>query len=245
MNENTGVALNFQDEVQGYLLAWDPVRQKEAWRVNYRGPWNGGVLSTAGNLVAQGSAAGEFALYRADTGEKLWSMDVQSGVMAAPVTFEVGGEQYIAVLSGWGGSFAMIGGRSANQSGNLRNVSRVLVFKLGGTGALPALAPVTLVLQPPPDKADPSTVLRGEDLFARNCGRCHGQAAISGGVAPDLRASHFLADDFWYEIVLNGALKSAGMVSFAPVLDRNDVTAIRDYVIHRANEDRAGVQASR
>jgi alcohol dehydrogenase (cytochrome c)/quinohemoprotein ethanol dehydrogenase len=242
---NIGVSVTFQDQVEGYLLAWDPVRQKEVWRVNYRGPWNGGVLTTAGNLVVEGSAAGEFAAYRADTGEKLWSMDAQSGIIAAPVTFEVGGEQYIAVLSGWGGAFPLVAGRGAAQSGNLRNVSRVLVFKLGGTVALPALTPVTLVLEPPPDKADPAIILRGQDLFGRHCSGCHGQAAISGGVTPDLRASHFLADDFWYEILLNGALKSAGMVSFSQVLDRIDATAIRDYVIHRANEDRASVRTSR
>jgi alcohol dehydrogenase (cytochrome c)/quinohemoprotein ethanol dehydrogenase len=245
IGQNIGVSVTFQDQVQGYLLAWDPVRQKEVWRVNYRGPWNGGALTTAGNLVVQGSAAGEFAVYRADTGEKLWSIDAQSGIIAAPVTFEVGGEQYIAVLSGWGGAFPLVAGRSAAQSGNLRNVSRMLVFKLGGTVALPALTPATLVLQPPPDKADAASILRGQDLFGRHCSECHGQAAISGGVTPDLRASHFLADDFWYEIVLNGALKSAGMVSFSQVLDRNDATAIRDYVIHRAAEDRAAVPASR
>jgi len=236
---NLGTSLEFGNQVRGYLLAWDPVRQEEVWRVDYRGPWNGGVLATAGNLIVQGSAAGELVVYRADTGDKLWRMDAQSGIIAAPVTFEVGGEQYIAVLSGWGGAFPLVAGRAAGQSGNLRNVSRVLVFKLGGTAALPTLTPQTLVLQPPPDKADQTSLLRGQDLFARHCSVCHGQAAISGGVIPDLRASPFLADDFWYEIVLKGVLKDAGMVSFSRVLDRNDATAIRDYVIHRANEDRA------
>jgi quinohemoprotein ethanol dehydrogenase len=244
---NIGTAIKFADRMQGYLLAWDPVQQKEVWRVNYLGPWNGGVLTTAGNLVVQGSAAGALAAYRADTGDKLWSMDLQSGIVAAPMTFEVGGEQYIAVLSGWGGAFPLVAGHAAGQSGNLRNVSRLLVFKLGGTAALPALTPAKLVLQPPPDKADPATVLRGQDLFAEHCGVCHGQAAISGGVTPDLRASQFLSNDFWYQIVLNGALQTAGMVSFNSVLDRDGATAIRDYVIHRSNEDRAAasVQAAR
>ena len=90
-------------DVKGYLLAWDPVNQKEVWRANYLGPWNGGVLTTAGNLVVQGNAAGDFGAYRADNGQKLWSMSAQSPVMAAPVTYEVDGEQYIAVLAGWGG----------------------------------------------------------------------------------------------------------------------------------------------
>ena len=124
---NLGVApsaLTSQNE--GFLLAWDPVRQREAWRVAYKGPWNGGVVTTAGNIVAQGDAAGNFNVYRADNGEKLWSMFAQSGIIAAPSTFEVAGEQYIAVLSGWGGSYALSGGKAAAMSGNLRNVSRLL-----------------------------------------------------------------------------------------------------------------------
>ena len=136
---NLGVApsaLTAQNE--GFLLAWDPVHQREAWRVAYKGPWNGGVVTTAGNIVAQGDAAGNFNVYRADNGEKLWSMFAQSGIIAAPSTFEVAGEQYIAVFSGWGGSYALSGGKAAAMSGNLRNVSRLLVFKLGGTGELAA-----------------------------------------------------------------------------------------------------------
>jgi len=64
------------------------------------GPWNGGILTTAGNLVIQGNAVGFLSAYRADTGEKLWSMSAQSAIVAAPVTYEVDGEQYVAVLSG-------------------------------------------------------------------------------------------------------------------------------------------------
>ena len=120
--------------VKGYLIAWDPVNQKEVWRANYLGPWNGGVLTTAGNLVIQGNAAGDFSAYRADSGKKLWSMFAQSPVMAAPVTYEIDGEQYIAVLSGWGGAYPFLQGKQSDKSGNERNVSRMLVFKLGAKG---------------------------------------------------------------------------------------------------------------
>jgi len=225
---------------QGFLLAWDPVKQKEVWRVNYRGPWNGGIVTTAGNLVVQGNATGEFAVYRADNGQKLWSMDVQSPTMGGPMTYEVGGEQYIAVLSGWGSAFSLQAGKVAAQSGNLRNVSRVLAFKVGGTATLPPLEPRTLVINPPPEPADTASVADGEAVFGRYCSACHGENAVGGGVVPDLRASNFLGNDFWYEIVLNGALKDAGMVSFKSALDRDDVTAIRNYVIHRANQDSKG-----
>jgi PQQ-dependent dehydrogenase (methanol/ethanol family) len=102
---NIGVATTNRANVKGYLIAWDPVKQKEVWRANYMGPWNGGILTTAGNLVVQGNAAGFFSVYRADTGDKLWSTSTQAAVMAAPITYEVDGEQFIAVLSGWGGAY--------------------------------------------------------------------------------------------------------------------------------------------
>ena len=198
---------------------------------------NGGVVTTAGNIVAQGDAAGNFNVYRADNGEKLWSMFAQSGIIAAPSTFEVAGEQYIAVLSGWGGSYALSGGKAAAMSGNLRNVSRLLVFKLGGSGVLPPLEPRAIVINPPPEPADAASIARGEPLFDQYCSACHGEHAVGGGVVPDLRASNFLSMDFFYNIVLDGALKDAGMASFKSALSRDDVTAIRNFVIHRANQD--------
>ena len=233
---NLGVDVEGANPVnKGYLLAWDPVKQREVWRVDYRGPWNGGVVATAGNIVAQGDASGHFNVYRADTGQKLWSMDAQSAMMGGPVTYEVDGEQYIAVLTGWGAGFSLQAGTPAGQSGNLRNVSRVLAFKIGGTAALPPLEPRELVIKPPPEPADKASIAHGQALFGRYCGVCHGADAVGGGVVPDLRASSFLGNDFWYEIVLNGALKDAGMVSFKSALNRDDATAIRNYVIHRAN----------
>jgi quinohemoprotein ethanol dehydrogenase len=240
MGWNLGVAAASTPGVKGRLLAWDPVHQKEAWRVEYLGPWNGGVLTTAGNLVAQGDAAGNFNVYRADSGEKLWSMSAQSAVMAGPMAYEVNGDQYIAVMSGWGGGYPLMQGKDAAKSGNLRNVSRVLVFKVGGTATLPALAPEQkLVLNPPPATADAATVAAGHALYGQYCGVCHGENAVGGGVVPDLRASSFLGNDFFYEIVLNGAMKDAGMAPFKAVLDQKDATAIRAYLIKRANEDKA------
>jgi quinohemoprotein ethanol dehydrogenase len=235
---NLGVALqSLTAQNQGFLLAWDPARQREVWRVAYKGPWNGGVLTTAGNIVVQGDAAGNFNVYRANSGEKLWSMFAQSGIIAAPSTFEVGGEQYMAVLSGWGGSYALSGGKAAALSGNLRNVSRLLVFKLGGTATLPPLEPRAFVINPPPEPADAASVARGEPLYDQYCSACHGEHGVGGGVVSDLRASNFLGMDFFYNIVLDGALKDAGMASFKSALSRDDVTAIRNFVIHRANQD--------
>jgi PQQ-dependent dehydrogenase (methanol/ethanol family) len=235
---NLGVALGtLTPQNEGFLLAWDPARQREAWRVTYKGPWNGGIVTTAGNIVAQGDAAGNFNVYRADNGEKLWSMFAQSGIIAAPSTFEVGGEQYIAVLSGWGGSYSLSGGKAAAMSGNLRNVSRMLVFKLSGTATLPPLEPRSLVINPPPEPTDAGSIAKGEPLYIQYCSACHGENAIGGGMVADLRASNFLGMDFFYNIVLDGALKDAGMASFKAALTRDDVTNIRNFIIHRANQD--------
>jgi len=238
MGWNIGVATNNPRDVRGYLLAWDPVSQREVWRANYLGPWNGGVLTTAGNLVVQGNAAGDFSVYRADTGEKLWSTPAQTPVMAAPITYEIDGEQYIAVLAGWGGAYPLLQGRDSGKSGNERNVSRMLVFKLGATASLPPLLPeAKLVLDPPSARADAATVASGGALYGQFCTVCHGEAAVGGGVVPDLRTSPFIHVDAWYSIVLDGALQQGGMAAFRPVLDRAQATAIRAYVVNRAQED--------
>ena len=117
---------------KGHLLAWDPVTQKEVWRVPYPGPWNGGVLSTAGDLVFEGAATGFIHAYRASDGEKLWEFPAQTGVVAPPMSYEIDGEQYITVMAGWGGIFPLISGPSSWASGEPINRSRVLTFKLGG-----------------------------------------------------------------------------------------------------------------
>jgi len=233
---NLGVGTKNLPNVKGYLIAWDPVKQQERWRTSHLGPWNGGVLTTAGNLVMQGNAAGDFVAYRADTGAKLWSASAQTPVMAAPVSYEVGGDQYIAVLAGWGGAYPLLEGEQSDQSGNERNISRVLVYKLGGTTHLPELAPDprdTLPLLS--DTADAATISAGEGLFNQYCSVCHGQSAVGGGVIPDLRVSPYLPVEAWYDIVLGGALQLNGMAPFAAVLDRSKATAIRAYVIKQAN----------
>jgi alcohol dehydrogenase (cytochrome c)/quinohemoprotein ethanol dehydrogenase len=224
--------------VKGKLVAWDPVQQKAAWTVERPGPWNGGTLATAGNLVFEGTAGGNFEACRADTGAKLWSFAAQTGVMAGPVTYEVKGQQYVAVLAGWGGVFPLAAGEVSFASGQVRNISRMLVFELGGNRSLPlvqATEPPQLTALPNP--ASPATIRKGERLFQTYCAGCHGDVAVSGGVLPDLRRSSALTDDTWFEIMLRGDLQSDGMVSFANELSRDDAVAIRSYVIFRRNQD--------
>src|ERR1044071_9785659 len=86
------------------LIAWGPVNQREAWRVEHVSPWNGGTLSTAGNLVFQGTADGRFVAYNARTGKKVWEVPTGTGVIAAPSTYIVDGKQYVSIAVGWGGA---------------------------------------------------------------------------------------------------------------------------------------------
>jgi quinohemoprotein ethanol dehydrogenase len=225
------------DSVKGSLVAWDPVKQEQVWKVDRPGPWNGGTLSTAGNLVFEGTAGGSFEAYRADKGEKVWSFDAQTGVMAGPVTYTVNGQQYVAVLAGWGGVFPLVAGEVSFKSGRVRNISRLLAFKVGGKANLPVMAKLDEpVLDPPAATADAAAVKKGEQLFQQYCATCHGDVAVAGGVLPDLRYSSTLASDAWFDIVLGGKLKKTGMVSFASELSRKDATDIRAYVIFRANQ---------
>jgi alcohol dehydrogenase (cytochrome c)/quinohemoprotein ethanol dehydrogenase len=223
---------------KGHLAAWDPVAQKEAWRVDYEHPWSGGTLATAGDLVFAGSGMGEISAYKADTGAKLWTHETQAGVLAAPMTYEVNGEQYVAVEVGWGGAYGLAAGPLALDSHVAGNSPRVLAFKLNGTDALPAPPPhAARTLQPPPSKANMAVVGEGKARYHRFCGTCHGDSAVSGGVLPDLRYSSALSNEAtWNQIVHDGILESQGMVSFASVLSQSEIDAIRAYVIYRANQ---------
>ena len=241
MPQKPEVKKGILDSIKGHLSAWDPIQQKEIWRVDRSSPVNGGILSTAGNLVFEGNAQGDLEAYQADKGKKLWSADAQSGVVAAPISYTVGGDQYLAVVVGWGGVFPLASGEPALKSGRLQNISRVLAFKLAGKASLPPLPQFTQPeLKPPRPTASARTVQRGETLFQNYCSTCHGDVAVSGGVLPDLRYSGQLANQpQWNEVVLVGSLQPYGMVSFSKELSRQDAEAIRDYVIFRANQSLA------
>ena len=225
----------------GALIAWDVVAGKEAWRVSQVSPWNGGVLSTAGNLVFQGNAQGQFVAYSADKGQKLWSFPSQSGIIAAPMTYAIDGEQYVAVMVGWGGVWDVATGILAHKGGAERNISRLLVFKLGAKGQLAAPPPPNkMVLDPPPVTGTPEQIAHGGQLYGRYCNVCHGDAAVAGGVNPDLRHSGAInSPEGIKTVVIDGALHENGMVSFKSALKPEDVEAIRMYLIKRANEDKA------
>ena len=223
----------------GELVAWDPVAGKARWKVPYSSPTNGGTLATAGNLVFQGTALGEFRAYSADNGKLLWSFPTQSGVLAAPMTYAIGGEQYVAVMVGWGGVWDVSAGKLVG--GITPNISRLMVFKLGGTAKLaPAPASVNRVLDPPPVTGTLQQVALGAKLYANSCSVCHGNAAVAGSLNPDLRHSAALGDPkLWQQIVHDGLLMQNGMVAWKGQFNPGQIEAIRLYAINRANEDKA------
>jgi quinohemoprotein ethanol dehydrogenase len=223
--------------IRGHLAAWDPISQREVWRIQYDYAWNGGVLATAGNLVFQGTTDGRFAAYRADDGKLLWQMPVQTGIIAAPVTYLMDGDQYIAVNAGWGGTWSLVGGQRPALD-HLMATDRLLVFKIGGTGQLPQAAPPMASLpEPPALTADPETVRQGGMLYHKICYVCHGVAAVSGGNVADLRYLTPDKHEHFNDIVLGGIYSDLGMAGFADVLTAQDAEALHAYIIKRARED--------
>ena len=237
----TGEALKRRLELQkqgdkhekAALLAWDPVKQQAAWRIPLPRHGNGGVLTTAGNLVIEGTTKQTLSIFRATDGALLWEMPVQTAPVAGPGTFTVGGEQFIAVNAGWGGGAAQVE-RGAGTAQN-RASARLLVFKLGGNLQLPPLAPAVPVPDPPPLRATESEVQRGATLFANTCAVCHGQLVVGG--VKDLRHMTAQTHAQFDDIVLQGVRKEKGMASFANLLSPQEVHDIHAYVIARANED--------
>jgi quinohemoprotein ethanol dehydrogenase len=214
---------------KGYLLAWDPVKQKEVFRIDHGSGRSGGALTTAGGLVFAGNSDKEdFAAYRADNGERLWAQPAHTGVLAGPSTYEVDGEQYVAVVSG----FRLTGSYWAP------NYSRVLVFKLGGTAKLPDPVPFEAPpLNPPPAFGSPAVIAHGQDVYGKYCSTCHGSDGLSRGMFPDLRYALAINDEKAFKaIVIDGALAANGMVSFAKALQPDDPEAIRAYLVSQAIE---------
>ncbi len=220
--------------VNGAIVAWDPVAAQPRWEVSLAGPWNGGMLSTGGNLLFQGNAEGEFVAYRADTGEELWSFDAQTGIVAPPVTYRLDGEQYVAVVAGWGGSLALVGGEALT-AGPIPNRSRLLVFKLDGKEALPPATQPQLVIDPPPLEGTAEQVADGKATYLQYCVFCHGDGAVSGGATPDLRALTPEKHAQWDAVVLGGMHWQNGMVGFGGELSKQDSENIHHYVIERAH----------
>jgi quinohemoprotein ethanol dehydrogenase len=225
-----------------WLKAWDPRSNREVWRAEQPGLFAGGTLATSGGLVFIGQANADLAAYDATTGEKLWRFNCGRPISAAPISYAVDGVQYVAVLVGWGGDPAIEG--SMSEPGGMRMTYRdggraLFVFALDGKGrsqpvhAVAKVVPIDL----PELRLDAGKVKRGEHLFDNNCNYCHGTDALSGGQAPDLRASPLAADrQALGKIVLEGLLQLQGMPKY-PDFSNEDVESLYQYIRWRARED--------
>jgi PQQ-dependent dehydrogenase (methanol/ethanol family) len=229
--------------VRSYLQAWNPAIQKEAWRVDNAAYGASGVLATAGDLVFSGDHAGAFAAYDAKTGRRLWSHATQAKIVAAPATYELDGEQYVAILVGARG----LPGAQARTSASSANNSRILVYKLGGAARLPTAAFQTAegsttqrTLNPPLLTGTNEQVIDGQSSYARLCSGCHGAGAVADKSLPDLRYSTTLNTlSAWNAVVVDGARADKGMASFKSLLAPGESETIWHYVVSQANKDKA------
>jgi quinohemoprotein ethanol dehydrogenase len=226
---------SFAGRVNARLIAWNPMTQKEAWSVPHGFAGNGGVLATAGGLIFQSAATGVFSAYDARTGKRLWGFDAQATAQGGPITYRIGGTQYVAIAIGNGGSHWLAGGLTSPQRKGTPT-GRVLVFRLGGNlpyrkvdtalGAVPVLSALSLSKE---------QIDRGARKYATFCAACHGFGAISGQVTPDLRRSPILlsAKEF-HTVVKQGVLLQNGMPKFGNELPDADVEAIRAFIADEA-----------
>ena len=223
--------------VPGMLIAWDPVAQEQRWSVNHTVAFNGGVLATAGKLVFQGDANGEFSAYGAATGKRLWSAETGSAISAAPVSYTLEGRQHILIPVG-AGSGMQFAYPSFHAGRKTLGKTRLMSFSLAGKATmpdvsytppeLPELAPLT---------ATPETIESGHDLYNDfGCGGCHGKSAVArtGGTVPDLRYATMETHLQWQGIVIGGARSAKGMP--AQEISVEDSEAIRAYALSLAHE---------
>jgi quinohemoprotein ethanol dehydrogenase len=229
-NWNTGTDFNVYtmfgpEYARGRLVAWDPVRRKQAWNHYYAMAWNGGTLATGGNLVFQGPADARFLAFRADDGKQLWEARTHTGVGAGPITYMVDGEQYVAVVAGYGGTFSLAGGAAAGQAGR-ESDGRVLAWRIYEP-EVPGFDVIAEMLDKPGDLA------RGERLYHKHCAVCHGSQGISANEAiPDLRYTA-LPWEVFDKVLRDGLLRHAGMPPFTDWLTEDDTHLIKNWLESR------------
>ena len=230
--------------IKGFLKAWDPVNQRIVWQVETSGPWRGspsaawnggGLMTSAGGLLFQGRATGQLVILDSRTGKQLHSIDVGTSMMAAPMTYSIDGEQYVAIMAGTGGSLGSLHppGSAAEKYGNQ---GRIVSFKLGG-GSVPQreeLIRQSTDFPMPPISRRGTTAQRDEGklLFQRNCSQCHKNSG--GGAIPDLRMMNKKAHTEFLDIVLKGLRSDKGMGSFAGLLSAEQAESLHIYLIDLA-----------
>ena len=223
--------------VYGELVAWDPVKGSSKWRVRLPKPSNGGVLSTAGGIVFQGTHEGKFAAYDADDGEHLWEYKSDSAILAGPISYEINNNQYIAVTQGGGGTVMLTLGEDLKYQ--RVNHNKLLVFRLGKSNQSPKQSTESLAaILPLEDElsVDKKIIRHGEMLYGRNCASCHGISAKGNGVLPDLRYMDKETHSGFMAIVLGGTKSEHGMLGYHDTLTALDVENIHHFLKKKQHE---------
>jgi quinohemoprotein ethanol dehydrogenase len=226
---NVGFTLNAvppKNPAFGRLIAWDPVKQKEAWHAEYVAPWNGGTLTTAGNLVFQGTADARFIAYDATTGEKLWETPTGTGAVAAAATYLIDGVQYVSIAVGWGGVFGI-----TQHVADKEGAGTVYTFAVGGKAPLPEFTKYQLGNLLSGVKYDPKDVPEGTALYVEACATCHGVPGVDkGGNVKNL--GYATTEDITNlkDMVFKGPYTDKGMPDFTGKLTDADVIKIQAFI---------------
>ncbi|MET4213232.1 PQQ-dependent dehydrogenase, methanol/ethanol family [Bradyrhizobium sp. LA2.1] len=211
----------------GRLLAWDPVHQKEVWRVEHVSPWNGGTLTTAGNLVFQGTADGRFVAYDAANGTKLWEMPTGTGAVAAAATYTVDDRQYISIAVGWGGSYGL-----THRATEYQNPGTIYTYALGGTAKLPAFVKYQTEGLLQGVKYDPKDIREGGEIYvAAACVACHGVPGVGRG-GNIINLGYASAEEITNlrHILFHGPFRDQGMPDFSGKLTEGDVGKLQAFI---------------
>jgi len=226
---NIGFVLNGEppkNPAFGRLLAWDPVKQKEAWRVEHVAPWNGGTLTTAGNLVFQGTADGRFVAYNATTGEKLWESATGTGVVAAASTYMLDGQQYVSIAVGWGGVFGI-----SQRVTELQSPGTVYTFAVGGKAPLPSFVKYQTEGLLKGVKYDPKDVEEGTGIYVAACAQCHGVPGVDKG--GNVRNLGYVSTETianLKDFVFKGPFRDQGMPDFTGKLKEEDIPKLQAFI---------------
>jgi quinohemoprotein ethanol dehydrogenase len=241
---NTGSEFNASKEVHedtmarqffGKLIAWDPIEQKEVWSVKQPSPWNAGVLAT-GEIIFQGTSEGDLVAYDANTGEKVWSYPLETGIIAPPITYEIDDVQYITIPVGWGGVLGLW-----MKFTEQINPGTIYTFALGKNGQLPNFPKQTAKEVVNLDfDATEEELQHGEQLYLRYCSACHGggDKPVGGGTIPDLTYSSPEVFAQITQIVGGGIFLEKGMPNFGDRLDESDISDIKNYILSNAKKAR-------
>ena len=216
---------------RGMLIAWNPILRKKVWTIPQKADWNGGLLATVSNLVFQGTAQGDFICYDGENGKVLWKMNLGGGIIAAPISYELEGTQYVSIAVGWGGGYGMKKKFTPLQTG------RVFTFKLNGNASIPTFnKPVHLVKPNVNFATNTNEFKQGETLFWKYCGTCHVVDEGGGGLAPDLAYSNIAANSqHLLSIVHDGAYLPLGMPKFGDRLSKEDILKIQKYIFNKSS----------